>query len=201
MDQIKLRVESRDILGKKVRFLRRQGIIPVHVYGHGVESRAVQCEGDQLRRALSAAGHSRLISLNIDEDPRPRNVFVGEVQRDPRTGDYLHIDLLEVRMGVNVQVEVPVVLVGEAPASKIKANLITQELDTLTVEAFPMNIPPQVEVDISSLTEAEQAIHVRDLGLGPNARIMDDPELTVVRVTATVAEGEAEAAEEEGEEE
>ena len=66
MEQIELQVTSREILGKKVRFLRRQGVIPVHLYGSGIESMALQCDTTELRRVLDEAGKTQLISLKID---------------------------------------------------------------------------------------------------------------------------------------
>ena len=93
MDQIELEVTNREILGKKVRFLRRQGITPLHLFGHGIESLALQCDAARLKRVLAEAGRTRLISLKIGSEKEPRNVVVREVQIEPRTGESLHVDL------------------------------------------------------------------------------------------------------------
>lgn len=188
MEQIELRAASREILGKKVRFLRRQGITPVHLFGHGVESMALQCDTAQLKRILAQAGHARLISLWLDKAKKPRNAIIREIQREPRTGELLHVDFYQVRMEEKIKVEVPIVLVGEAPALKSKENMLEHELERLTIECLPGIIPPSVNLDISSLTEAGQAIHVKDIVLGEGIAILDDPEQIVVKVSALLVE-------------
>ena len=182
MKQIELRATSREILGKKVRFLRRQGIIPLHLFGHSVESIALQCDEAQLKRVLAQAGKTRLISLKLDKGKKPRNVVVREVQRDMRTDGLLHVDLYQIKMTEKIRVEVPVVVVGEAPALKSKENMLLQELNSLTVECLPNEIPASVKVDLSSLTEREQAIRVEDVILGKEVAILNDPELVMVKI-------------------
>jgi len=182
MKQIELRATSREILGKKVRFLRRQGIIPLHLFGHSVESIALQCDEAQLKRVLAQAGKTRLISLKLDKGKKPRNVVVREVQRDMRTDGLLHVDLYQIKMTEKIRVEVPVVVVGEAPALKSKENMLLQELNSLTVECLPNEIPANVKVDLSSLTERDQAIRVENVILGKEVAILNDPELVVVKV-------------------
>jgi large subunit ribosomal protein L25 len=190
MEQIELRVATREVLGKKVRFLRREGVVPLHLFGHGIESLALQCDSAQIRRVLAQAGQTRLISLKIDKARKPRNIFVRQIQRNPITDELLHVDLYQVRMEEQLKVDVPIVLVGEAPALKTKGTILVQELDSLAVESLPDKIPARVEVNISSLTQVEQAIHVKDILLGDGVKIIDDPEQTVLRITAAVAREE-----------
>jgi len=182
MDQIELNATNREILGKKVRFLRRQGITPVHIFGHGIESVALQCDTTELQQALAKAGHTRLISLKLDNERGPRTVVVREVQTEQRTGASLHVDFFQVEMAEEVKVEVPVVLVGEAPVLKSKENMLAQELNTLTVECLPAKIPTRVELDISSLTDPEQTVRVKDIELDKEITILNGPELAVVRI-------------------
>ena len=184
MDQIELKVTKREILGKKVRFLRRQGITPVHLFGHGVESVALQCDTAKLKWVLAEAGRTRLISLKLDGEKGPRTVVIREVQTEPQTGESLHVDFYQVKMAEEVKVEVPVVLVGEAPALKLKENTLAQELNTLTVECLPAKIPARVELDISSLTEPEQAVRVKDIELDKEITVLNDPERVVARISS-----------------
>ncbi|MFC1940112.1 50S ribosomal protein L25 [Chloroflexota bacterium] len=188
MDRIELEVAEREILGKKVRFLRRQGITPVHLFGRGVASLALQCDTDKLQRVLAGAGRTRLISLKLGNKRRPRNVVVREIQTEPRTGETLHVDFYQVRMEEAVKVDIPIVLVGEAPALKLKENTLVQELGALAVECLPAKIPASVELDIGSLTEPEQAIRVKDIGLDDDVTIHNDPEVVVVRITSRTME-------------
>jgi len=203
MEQIELQATTREMFGKKVRFLRRQGIIPIHLFGHNVESVALQCDAAQLQRVLAQAGKTRLINLKLDRAKRPRNVVVREVQRDLRTGGLLHVDFYQLRMAEKIKVDVPIVPVGEAPALKSKENTLSQELNSLTVECLPKQIPANVGVDLSPLTEAGQAIRVKDLVLDEEVTILSNPEVLVVKVNLrprekvveeVVAEEAAEAA-------
>jgi large subunit ribosomal protein L25 len=188
MDQIELRANTREVLGKKVRFLRRQGITPVHLFGHGIESAALQCDTGQLQHVLAQAGKTRLIGLRLGKAKKSRNVVVREIQRDSQTGELLHVDLYQVRMAEKIKVEVPIVLVGEAPALKSKGNMLMHELSKLTIECLPDEIPPAIELDLSPLTEAEQAIQVKDIVLSERITVLDDPEYIVVKIGALTVE-------------
>ncbi len=162
--------------------MRRQGITPVHLFGHGVQSLALQCDTDKVERLLAQAGRTGLINLKLDEEKEPRTVVMREFDRDWRKGQLLHVDFYQVKMAEEIKLEVPVVLVGEAPALKSKDNMLEHELDTLTIECLPANIPDGIEVDISSLTEPEQAIRVKDIDLDEDITVLNDPELVVVKI-------------------
>ena len=188
MDKVELKVTNREILGKKVRFLRRQGITPVHLFGHGIESVAAQCHTANLEQVLAQAGKATLISLKLDNEKKPRAVVIREVQRGPLTGELLHIDFYQVRMEEQVKMEIPIVLAGEAPALKLKDNMLMQELNTLTVECLPAKIPNSVELDLSSLTEPKQVVRVKDIELGQEITVLNDPELVVVKIISRPVE-------------
>ena len=183
MDKLELKVTNREILGKKVKHLRRQGITPVHLFGHGIESLALQCDTVQIERVLSQAEQTGLISLKLDNEKRPRTVMVRAFDRDWRKGQLIHVDFYQVKLREKLKLEVPVVLVGEAPALKSKDNMLEHELDTLTIECLPAKIPANMEVDISSFTEPGQAIRVKDIILGEDIVILNDPELVVAKIS------------------
>jgi large subunit ribosomal protein L25 len=208
MDKIELKVTNREILGKKVKHLRRQGITPVHLFGHGIESLALQCDTGELERVLGQAGQTRLISLKLAKEKKPRTAVIREFDRDWRRGQLLHVDFYQVKMEEKIKLEVPIVLVGEAPALKSKTNMLEHELGTLTVECLPAKIPTSLEVDISSLIEPEQAIRVKDVPLDKDITVLNNPELVVAKISLRpvekveekvveeVVEAEAEVAEE-----
>jgi large subunit ribosomal protein L25 len=183
MDKIELEVTNREILGKKVKHLRRQGITPVHLFGHGIKSLALQCDTGELEQVLAKAGHTGLIGLKLGKEKKPRTVVVREFDRDWRRGRLLHVDFYQIKMEEKIRVEVPIVLVGEAPALKSKDNMLEHELETLSVECLPAKIPANVEVDISSFTEPGQAIRVKDIALDKDIAILNDPELVVVKIS------------------
>jgi len=184
MDEIELKVTKRDILGKKVRFLRRQGITPVHLFGHGIESQALQCDTARLQQVLAKAGKTKLINFKIDGEKRARSVIIREVEVELPRRELVHVDFYQVKKAEEMKVEVPVVLVGEAPALKLRENTLLQELDTLSVECLPTKIPASVELDISSLTEADQVLRVKDIEMEKGVTVLNDPEVVVVKISA-----------------
>jgi large subunit ribosomal protein L25 len=188
MDEIELKVTNREILGKKVKHLRRQGITPVHLFGHGIKSLALQCDTGELEQALGQAGQTRLISLKLDKEKKPRTTVIREFDRDWRKGQLLHVDFYQVKMEEKIKLEVPITLVGEAPALQSKAYMLEHELGTLTVECLPAKIPASLEVDISSLTEPQQAIRVKDVILDKDITVLNDPELVVVKISSRPVE-------------
>jgi len=199
MDIIELETKRREALGKEVRFLRRQGVTPVNLFGHGLESISLQCDTSKLTKTLSKAGQTRLINLKIGGERKRHSVVIRGVQREPLRGGLLHVDFLEVSMTERVKMDVPLVITGEAPISKSKDYMITQELNTLAVECLPAAIPENLEVDISSLTEPEQVLRVKDIEVGEDVTVQDDDEVVVIRIThlqAAKIEEEAEAEEE-----
>jgi len=183
MDKIELSVANREILGKKVKHLRRQGITPVHVFGHGIESLALQCNTKELELVLGQAGLTRLINLKLAKEKKPRTVVVREFDRDWRRGELVHVDFYQVRMEEKIRLEIPLVLTGEAPALKAKTNMLDHELATLTVECLPAKIPDKIEVDISSLAELDQAIRVKDVPLDKDIAVLNNPDLVVAKIS------------------
>jgi large subunit ribosomal protein L25 len=169
-------------MGKKSRFLRRQGITPVHLFGYDTEPMALQCETLQLKQVLKTAGKTKLVGLRVDKHKKPRNVVVREVQKNAISGELVHVDFFQVSMEEKIKVEVPVVLVGEAPALKSKTNMIAHELAAVEIECLPDRIPETIQVDVSGLVEDDQAIQVKDLVLGEGVVALSNPEQVVVRI-------------------
>ncbi len=192
MEQIEIQVAPRSVLGKKVRFLRRDGYVPVHVFGHNVESVALQTDAAQLHRVLAQAGKTRIISLKVDQGSEPRNVMVREVQRNPMTGELIHVDFYQVAMEEKIKAAVPIVLIGQAPALKIKDNMLVQVLNNITVECLPALCPASIEVDLSSLVEARQEVKVKNISLPAEIAIVNDPEATIARIVIQRVEKEEE---------
>lgn len=188
MAPIELHATARDVLGKKVRFLRRQGTTPVHLFGPGIESVALQCAAEEIQSVLAQAGKTKLISLRLDKEKRPRKVLVREVQRDMQRGGLLHVDLYQVRMAEKVRVEVPITLIGEAPALKSKDNMLIHSVSHLTIDCLPEEIPPSIEVDLSSLTEVEQDIRVSDINFDKKIDVLDDPDQILAKISARFVE-------------
>lgn len=181
-EKIELKVEKREVQGKKVRFLRNKGVVPVHLFGHNVDSLTLQGDAVILHKVLSQAGKTRLIDLKVGKSQKSHNVMVREVQKDPIKGSLLHIDFYEVNMAEKIRVEVPIVLVGESPALKIRENMLNQNLSSLLIECLPDKMPDRVPVDISIIKEVDQAVHVKDVVL-QDVVIMNEPDLVIAKVS------------------
>ena len=192
MQELKLKAEKRDVFGKKNRFLRRKGIIPAHLFGHSLESLALQCNSNELKKIVANAGTTRLISLRVEGEKDAKNVFLREIQRDTLSRELLHVDFYQVRKDEKMTMEVPIVLVGEAPAMKAKGRILSHGIDVLSIECLPDKVPPQIEVDISLLEELDQSIHVKDIVLDPEIDVQDDPEQLVVKVSEIIVQIEEE---------
>ena len=183
MNALKIQADKREILGKKVRFLRREGVTPVHVFGHNVESQALQCDTDSLQRIIEQAGTTRLIALKVEGDKSPKSVFIREIQKDAINGQLLHVDFYQIRKTEKMKADIPLAFVGEAPAMHLKGRILAQELSSISVECLPDRLPPQIEIDLSSLEELDQAIHVSDITLGPDITLITPPDRLIVRVS------------------
>ena len=185
LDNLKLQATHRDTLRKKTRFLRRQGVTPTHLYGHNIKSLTLQCDTAEIQHLIAQAGKTRPVRLKVDDD-KSRTVFIREIQRDAITRQVLHVDFYQVKKGEKIMVEVPIVLVGEAPAMKGKGRMIARGITSLSMACLPDNVPPQIEVDLSPLEEVEQALYVRDIVFDPDITVHADPEQMVVKVSGAI---------------
>ena len=193
MERLELEVSKREITGKKVRFLRREGIIPVSLYGHGIDSTALQVDAKRLKQMLVQAGKTDLISLKLTDSTK--KVLVRDVQKNPLTDEVLHVDFYHVKMTERISAEVPLAFIGDAPALKNRDTSLLRLIDSLTVEALPDALPHSLEVDISTLEQTDQAIYVKDIHLGDGVTLLGDPEQMVIKVTEARRGLEAEEAE------
>lgn len=203
MKRLELEASKRDVTGKKVRFLRRQGIIPANIYGHGIDSTSINVDAKSLKHLLAHAGKTDLISLKVDDSKSPVKVLMREVQRNPLTDEPLHVDFYQVRMTEKIKADVPLVFIGEAPVLKnVKNSSMLHLIDSVHIEALPDDLPHSFEIDVSNIEELDQAIYIKDIPLGHGITLLSDPEQMVVKVAEVRKEEvievpvEAEAAEE-----
>ena len=170
-------------MGKKTRFLRRQGITPTHLFGHKLRSLALQCDTTELQHVIAQAGKTTLFNLEIDTEKRPRNVLIREIQRDVFGKQLFHVDFYQVSKTEKIKADVPIVLAGEAPALKIKGRLLMHPLSSLSIECLPDNLPREITVDLSPLEEVDQAIYVKDLDLSTDITVNIDPNELVAKIS------------------
>jgi len=197
--QLELTVIPRSVLGKRVKALRRGGQTPANVYGHRVESRALQIETVDLAHTLRSLERNAILSLRVEGEKSARPVMVRNIQRNPVTDKILHVDFYQVSLTERMRADVPLLLVGKAPGVDDFGGILLQSLESIAVEALPADMPSHVEVDITVLKEIDSSLHVRDLILDPDLHVLTDSEIVIASVAAprTGAEAAAEAAEEE----
>ena len=183
-ESIKLELEPRMVTGKKVKQLRRDGTIPVHLYGPGEEPRSLQCENRQLLRVLALAGSTNPVNLTIKGERGEKLAFAREIQWSPVRSQLLHVDFLTVSATERVTAQVPINLVGESPAARETGGSVAQTLYNLDVEALPLEIPNEVVIDLSQLVETSSVVRAGDLSLESNVTMLTDPDAMVVRVDA-----------------
>jgi large subunit ribosomal protein L25 len=186
-----LKVSPREVLGKKVKALRREGVIPANVYGRALESVAIQVTRDALVHILRTAGRNEIIYLRLDGD-EPRPTLVRQIQRNPVTDAILHVDFYQISLKEKVRIEVPLALVGTAPAEQKYGGTLLHSLDTITVEALPTEVPSVIEVDVSGLEEIDATIYVSDLSVPGDVTVLTDPMQAVAKIVPPHVEKEIE---------
>ena len=182
MDVASVKLDPRTVTGKKVRQLRRQGVIPVHLYGADIEPSNLQIEGRTLNRLLPQVGTNIPVSVEVEDQEMENICFVREVQRHPVTEEVIHVDFLRVDVTRTVSAEVPLTLTGTSPAVSQMAGTLLQNIQTLSIEALPMNMPAEIVVDISVLIDFDTTLLVGDVEVPGNVTVLNDSEDTLVRV-------------------
>lgn len=204
-DSQKLAVRPRALLGKKVKALRRQGVLPAVVFGGHADSTPIETDAHSFQLGYRRWGNTTLLTLEgLPDGEVP--ALVSEVARDPRTGRILHVDFARVSLTEKTHAEVPLHFVGEAGAVKNFNAVLVHGMDHVRVEAFPQDIPHRIDVDLRPLEEVDDTVHVRDLIVDTTrVRILNDEDELVVKAVparveeaptpvAPVLEGEAPAA-------
>jgi large subunit ribosomal protein L25 len=193
MSETRLQAESRTEFGKgAARRIRRDAKVPAVLYGHGTEPVHITLPGHDTMMALKHGGANALLTIEIDGNTQlalPR-----QVQRDPIKGFLEHVDLLLVRKGEKVVVDVPVHVVGEAGPD----TLVVTEHGTISLEAEATHLPESLEVSVEGLEVGTQ-IHAKDLTLPSGATLQVDEEALIVNIVAAPTEAEVEAELEEAE--
>lgn len=195
MEKVKLEAKTRDVFGRKVNKGRKEGLVPAVVYGRGIESASLWVSALELKRLLKSAGESTVIDLAIDGKDH-RNVLIYGMQKNPLSGAYSHIDFFQVRMDEEIETEVELSYVGEAPAVRELGGIFVKSIDAVTVKCLPADLPSEIEVDITSLKTFEDHICIKDLKISSKVKIELEPETVVALVSPPRSEEELSGLEE-----
>jgi large subunit ribosomal protein L25 len=176
---LELLAEPRGVFGKHVRRLRRQGIVPANIYGHG-DPRAIQAPARAMEYLLAHGGRTGVVTIAVED--RSEIALLKDIQRDPRSGQILHIEFQAVSMEESVTSTVPVRFVGESIAVTKLGGVMSHPRTELRITARAVDLPEAIEIDLSSIVEMHGAIHVSDLPESDTYKVLDPPEEVLAMV-------------------
>jgi large subunit ribosomal protein L25 len=199
VDKAKLLAKERTVVGKKVRALRRTGLLPLVIYGKDRQATALEVDAHDFDLLYKKAGGNTIVAIDIekeDESKERKNVLIHRVETDPVSGNLLHADLLQIKMNEKLTTNVPLHFVGDSAAViDLQGSLLT-EMDEVEVECLPADLPHELEVDLGPLVDFDAVVHVSDIVAPAGVVILTDPEMTVARVEAPRSDEELEELEE-----
>jgi large subunit ribosomal protein L25 len=194
MEKYVLEAQKREIIGKKVKALRREGLLPAVIYGSDIEPQPITLDTKAVIQTLKITGANTLITIKLGK--KELLALVRDVQREVIMRDLLHIDFQAVSLEESISTTVPIVIVGEAPVTKEFNAVLSSALDELQIEAKAKDLPDSITVDVSSLIEIGDHILVRDLVIPGDVIVLDDPdEMVLVASAQTLMEIEPEVEE------
>ena len=174
---ITLKADVREIVGKKVSKLRSEDMIPAVMYGNKIASQNLAVKYVDFKRVYAKAGESALIELEVSD-----------IQLAPMSGKVSHIDFFQVNMKEEVETEIPLEFVGEAPAVKALGGVLVKNMDEISVKCLPADLPEKYVIDISTLATFDDVIAVKDLKVSEKVEIMLDGETVIALVSAPRSE-------------
>jgi large subunit ribosomal protein L25 len=192
MEEILLDAEPRNVIGKQVKALRRQGKVPGILYGRSMQPIPILMDLRDATRTLGRLAPSALVTVVLAGEKHL--ALVREKQRDFIRGTLKHVDFQAVSMKEKLRVNVIIDLVGLAPAVKDFNGVLVEGLTEVEVECFPQDLPSKISVDISGLKKIGDSLTVHDLVMPPNVESLDNPDEMIVIVTAQAAEEVVEVA-------
>lgn len=175
-----MKAEKRDIIGKKVRKQRKEGIVPAVLYGHGQENINLFVKYLDFSRVYGKAGENSIVDLDVEGKKVP--VLICDTQIDPMSGNFSHIDFHQVNMKEDVEANIPLEFVGESEAVKAFGGVLIKILDEVEVKCLPANLPSEFKIDISTLKTFDDQIKIGDIKVSEDVEILDDPETVIALV-------------------
>lgn len=187
-----LSAKIRKVTGKGVKNLRKQNLVPAVIYGKDVKAENLSVEYLPFTKLYKEAGESTLVDLKIDEQA-PVKVLVQEVQMNPLTGKFVHVDFRQVKMTEKIKAEALLKFIGESPAIKELGGTLVRSFDKIEIECLPQDLIHEIEVDISTLKTFEDRIQIKDLKIPAGVKVLSDINATVATAEAPLTEEELKA--------
>ena len=185
---MELSVQKREKLGRGVKELRKQGLMPAELYGKGLANLHLSVPLKEFRKVYKNAGENTVVNVLLDGEKHP--VLIQDVSYNPVTDEMESADLYKIRMDKKLKVGVPVEFIGVAPAVKEKNGLFVKSLQEVEIEALPADIPHNFQVDVSKLMDIGQSIYVKDLNVPDGVKVLVSLETVMATVTAKITEEE-----------
>jgi large subunit ribosomal protein L25 len=186
MKRLLLTAQPRIIVGKKVKKLRREGIIPANEYGKDINSQSIQIKLADFEKVYHEVGETGLLDLEIDGKSKP--VLIKNIQKNFQDNKILHVDFYRVNLKEKVKTVIPVSLIDEPKAVTDNIGLLLQTLSDVEIEALPDQLPEKIEVSVASLEEINQHITVADLQAPEGVTILTDPGQVIAKIIEPVVE-------------
>ncbi len=163
MLEIKLIAQKRTLVGKKVKKLRKEGLIPANIFGKKIKSQSLSLDKKEFEKVFEKVGETRIVNLEVEGEKGGRPVMIQNLQRNPVTEEILHADLRQVILTEKVTADIPVEMTGEAPAAEQKLGILIQNISEIEVEALPLDLPEKFVVDVSGLVNVGDEILVESI--------------------------------------
>lgn len=180
---LSLSAKIRKTQGKKVKALRKKGLLPAVLYGPKIKNQSLEVDFKEFEKIYKEAGESTLISLGVEGVKEKYLVLIHNPARDPLTQKPIHIDFYQPSLEKEIEAKVPVVFEGEAPAVKGLGGTLIKNIQELEVKALPQNLPKEIKVDVSSLNTFEDNISIKDLSFPEGVEILRELDDIVAQVT------------------
>ncbi len=178
--KLQLKVLIRTELGKKVKQLRKKGVIPCNIYGPDIKSIAISVDHKEFTPIHKASGETGIVYLEVDGKTIP--TLIREIARHSVSNEILHVDFREINLKEKIETEVPILVEGESIAVEQLSGVLLTQAGHLMIEALPEKIPAHIIIDISKITELGQEIKVSDLTTSSDYVIKEEPDKVIVSV-------------------
>jgi large subunit ribosomal protein L25 len=189
MTKISLKSKVREIVGKNLNKMREEGFIPAVMYGHKIKPQNISVNYLDFKKVYDKAGENTVIELDLGESKK-YNVIIHDIQLDPLSQKFSHIDFFQIRMDEEIEAEIPLEFIGESVAIKELGGMLVKTMDAITVKCLPADLPAKFEVDISKIKTFDDHILIKDLSISDKIKLMAEPETVIALVEAPRSEEE-----------
>jgi len=177
--------------------LRKKGLLPAILYSKEINPVSLSISFDVFEKLYKEAGETTIINLTIEGDSEEHSVLIKDIQLDPVTSKFLHVDFYQIKKGEKLHVAIPLNFEGEPPAVKDFGGILLTNKNEIEVECLPKDLPKEITVDLSGLKEIEDAIAIKDLKVPIGVEVLDEQDDSIVIVVPPAVEEEEEAVPEE----